>query len=149
MSANEIIKGKLWMGGTLDARYGGSWPAPLQNGELDAVINLEYDADHGLPDRLFKLHWPIEDGPLPNLQILESVVYTVVHLIEEGERVLVHCSAGLNRSGLVSALALIDLADITGDKAVEVIRMCRGPQALCNRTFENYVRSYTRGSDEN
>ena len=53
---------------------------------------------------------------------------------------LVHCQAGLNRSGLVLALALIE----DGMKAVDAIsllRIKRSPAVLCNRFFEEWLLS--------
>jgi len=51
---------------------------------------------------------------------------------------LVHCQAGINRSGLVTALALVE----EGMKAVDAIallRAKRSPAVLCNRAFEQWL----------
>jgi protein-tyrosine phosphatase len=56
--------------------------------------------------------------------------------------VFVHCQAGLNRSSLVVAMALIGLGDVaTGQEAVDLIRDRRDPACLCNPAFEAWVRS--------
>jgi len=55
---------------------------------------------------------------------------------------LVHCQAELNRSGFISAPALIE----EGMKAVDAIsllRTKRSPAVLCNQTFEEWL--LTRG----
>ncbi len=49
-----------------------------------------------------------------------------------------HCQAGINRSGLVTALALVE----EGMKAVDAIallRAKRSPAVLCNRAFEQWL----------
>jgi protein-tyrosine phosphatase len=53
--------------------------------------------------------------------------------------VLVHCQAGLNRSSLVAARALM-LGGMTADDAIRTVREKRSPACLCNRSFEQYLR---------
>jgi hypothetical protein len=56
--------------------------------------------------------------------------------------VLVHCQAGLNRSSLVVARAMIDAGDVAnGQEAIDRIRTRRDVACLCNPAFETYVRS--------
>lgn len=57
-----------------------------------------------------------------------------------GDRVLVRCQAGLNRSGLVSALILIK-DGITPERAIEIIRANRGPDALFNQHYVDWLLS--------
>jgi protein-tyrosine phosphatase len=54
--------------------------------------------------------------------------------------VLVHCQAGLNRSGLVTARALM-YDGMTADAAIALLREKRSPAVLCNQAFEDYLRS--------
>lgn len=55
--------------------------------------------------------------------------------------VFVHCQAGLNRSSLVVAMALIGAGDVRdGREAVELIRSRRSPACLCNPAFEAWVQ---------
>ena len=53
--------------------------------------------------------------------------------------VLINCQAGLNRSGLVTALALMVDGASAGD-AIDHLRACRHPMVLCNSTFEAWLR---------
>lgn len=57
-----------------------------------------------------------------------------------GSKVLIRCQAGLNRSGLISALVLIR-AGYTSDDAVDTIRAARGVSALHNPDFLRYLYS--------
>ena len=52
---------------------------------------------------------------------------------------LVHCLAGLNRSSLVAARALV-LGGMTADAAIALIREKRSPACLCNPAFERWLR---------
>jgi protein-tyrosine phosphatase len=54
--------------------------------------------------------------------------------------VLVHCQAGLNRSSLVVARALM-LGGCTADDAIGIVRAKRSPACLCNGSFEGHLRS--------
>lgn len=55
---------------------------------------------------------------------------------KKGDRVLVRCQAGLNRSGLVTALILMKLG-LSPEEAIKTIRKNRADIALFN---EHYVR---------
>lgn len=55
--------------------------------------------------------------------------------------VLVHCQAGLNRSSLVIAKALLLSGEVeTGQQAIDRIRLARTVACLCNPAFEAWVR---------
>lgn len=57
--------------------------------------------------------------------------------------VFVHCQAGLNRSSLVVAVALIRNGDVAnGQEAIDLLRSKRDPAVLCNPAFEKWVRDY-------
>jgi protein-tyrosine phosphatase len=55
-------------------------------------------------------------------------------------QVLVHCQAGLNRSSVVVARALM-LSGMTANDAINLLREKRSPACLCNKGFENWLRS--------
>jgi protein-tyrosine phosphatase len=57
---------------------------------------------------------------------------------KQGDRVLVRCQAGLNRSGLVLALILIK-DGLKPAEAIARIRDNRGEDALFNRDFHNWL----------
>lgn len=51
---------------------------------------------------------------------------------------LVHCQAGLNRSGLVAATALM-LEGRSAEESVNLLRESRSPAVLCNPVFEEWI----------
>jgi len=65
-----------------------------------------------------------------------------VNACRETGPVLVHCQAGLNRSSLVVARALM-LAGKSADDAIITLREKRSPACLCNHAFEEYLRALT------
>ncbi len=62
----------------------------------------------------------------------------VASMVHGRKRVVVNCAAGLNRSGLIVGRALIALGYAPAD-AIALIREARGPRALYNRTFEQFL----------
>jgi protein-tyrosine phosphatase len=55
---------------------------------------------------------------------------------------LVHCQAGLNRSGLLAGLALV-LEGRSPIDAVALLRSTRSPAVLCNPVFEDWLLSFS------
>lgn len=65
--------------------------------------------------------------------------------LRKGKSCLSSCMAGLNRSGLVSALTIMKLTRKDPDQVIQHIRDTREPQlgmpALCNPSFVKLIRS--------
>ena len=59
---------------------------------------------------------------------------------QSGKRVLIRCQAGLNRSGLVTALVLIR-EGFSPEEAISMIREKRSPDALFNRQFVEFLKT--------
>ena len=55
-----------------------------------------------------------------------------------GERVLIRCQAGLNRSGLITALILL-LEGMSPEQAITQIRHKRSPVALFNKAYVDWI----------
>jgi len=67
----------------------------------------------------------------------------VIKLLNNGLRVLVTCYAGRNRSGLVCAMVLCKGPRQMGvEDAINLIRSARGPHALSNQDFVNFLRAF-------
>lgn len=90
---------------------------------------------YGVPDA------SISDINLDRLR--EAVDFAYDHW-KAGDRVLIRCQAGLNRSGLVMALVLIKDGN-TPERAIEMIRETRGADALFNSNFTQWL--LTEGSN--
>lgn len=97
------------------------------------------------------VHAPNDDSvalPLTKekLRIAIRAADAVARRIQDGGRVLVTCAAGLNRSGLVSALALHKLYGWAGDECVRTVRAKRVAskrhpgKALSNAEFVAAIR---------
>lgn len=86
------------------------------------------------------VHLPMRDEEgfkIPRAAIEVGIL--VAEFVDDGGRVLVHCSGGLNRSSLVTCWALVNICDITPKEAVALLRKRHDPYCLCNREFERWV----------
>jgi hypothetical protein len=70
-------------------------------------------------------------------QALKAASYAA-YRVAQGGKVLVSCWAGINRSGLVTALALHRLTGLSGKDCIAAVRKGR-PQALRNPQFLNIL----------
>jgi protein-tyrosine phosphatase len=70
---------------------------------------------------------------------LDRSANKIVDWHKEGQKVLITCMAGRNRSGLLVALVLRLRFEMTGKAAIDLIKEKRGPFALTNRVFTSYL----------
>lgn len=89
------------------------------------------------------LRCPIPDSKLEVPQVTMAMItsVSVARAVSQGQRALVTCAAGFNRSSLVAALALGQLTTMDGGAIVAHIRKHRGDRALRNPHFESLIRS--------
>lgn len=98
------------------------WERYRPGGDLDSFVEVKLYDGPDVPDegQLFALaHW--------------------INICKDHGRTLVHCQAGLNRSGLLTALSLM-MGGRTVDEAITLLRASRSPAVLCNKVFEAWLR---------
>lgn len=122
--------------------------ADLSEANFDLVVSLYVEhwnpaswpkrGEHIIEE--FNDHGDVLTSPLV-LARLDSLSRTIADSWLRGQKVLVRCQAGYNRSGLVMALALLRLGyDAT--YAINLLREKRSPHVLFNQHFEQYVRDH-------
>ena|SRR6266498_3320639 len=119
--ATEIIPDHLWQS---------SDPSP----ELLKEIH---------PNHIVDCRWFDDDhGTLPtDMAKISAIADSVATLVRSGCRVLVHCTAGINRSSFITCLVLIRLNyGWTGAQAVRYLEFKR-PGVLTNELFRKYLMS--------
>ena len=82
--------------------------------------------------------FPDADLALADLDRLLRAARWAYERWQAGDRVLVRCQAGLNRSGLVTALVLMQ-DGYSPVEAIALIRLRRSPWALCNDDFVRWL----------
>ena len=90
------------------------------------------------------LYWPIHDLPvMPNERVLWNVAGYAYRAWQSGDRVLVHCAQGHNRSGLVNGM-ILHISGMKGSDAVKLIQE-KVPGALSNLVFRHYLEGLKGG----
>lgn len=136
------IAPNLFMGGTDDEdtiHVPQRSYAPRKDLPFDAIITLyawARPADWHIQE--FRYGFPdasIQDIDLKRLKLTIEWGY---QQWMRGDRLLVRCQAGLNRSGLVTALILMQCG-LSGEEAIALIREKRTSYALCNNAYEAWL----------
>lgn len=132
--ANEVVP-RLWQSGVMHR--------PVSDIDMFVQCAIEEESPYAPLDgfSVVVFHARFEDAaPRPaEREIALRAAEVVAAAVRRGQRVLVACSMGRNRSGLVVGLAL-RLLGHSGDEAVALVRAARGPMALSNEAFEQMVR---------
>ena len=139
--ASEIVPG-LWQGGYPKR------PASLSRQGIDVLVLAAREIQpprETFPPGLEVVYAPMHDnfwdGPSEDeAQIALSAASDVSRALDEGKTVLTSCAMGINRSGLINALVLMDREGLTGLEAVRRVRAAR-PGALSNGSFVRWLAS--------
>lgn len=137
---SEIMPG-LWMGGTDDDDCERSYlqEARITKEHFDTVITMYAWAnpvDWYVKEMRFGFfdHKHVDINP----EDLKQIVLAAYADWQRGQRVLIRCQAGWNRSGLITALVLM-LHGFEPEIAVSAIQIRRSPYALNNKSFEAWL----------
>ena len=140
------VEGNLYQGGCPDPqsydeidreaqRYQSKVTLP---DEFKFVVSLYPWGRYTLPEGCERVEFELFDSVKQDTSAIEEIAARAAGFVEQGPT-LIHCQAGLNRSGLITARVLM-LRGYTADEAITKVRE-RSPAVLCNPTFESYLRS--------
>lgn len=138
----EILPGQLYQRGQLHGKDAGVKKAGVDHfGITHAIALAPKTPDPDLPLMIDYHHLPVPDGLLrengPKFQ--RFAAYLADEIRDNDAVVMTMCHAGRNRSGLMSALILMELMGISGTSAIKIVRMER-PRALANPHFEAFLK---------
>ncbi len=127
------ITDNLWLGGCEDGLV-----LPGFIGHLVSLYPWErYTVNHELDSTLEVRMYDSTDQAFDQVDAIASWV----NACRQTAPTLVHCQAGLNRSSLVAARALV-LGGMTADLAIALIREKRSAACLSNPSFERWLREF-------
>lgn len=126
------IAPNLWQGG---CEEGLILPRFVKH-HVSLYASESYDVHHRLDS---SLSVRLLDAAGQDMSMVDDIARWVIRRKTTGPT-LVNCQAGLNRSGLVVARVLM-LDGATADDAIRIIREKRSPACLCNKAFEEWLRS--------
>lgn len=111
--------------------------------DVTAVVNLEMENDAAFPKPLNAYLWmPINDGPFfPGVPWLHTATTFIDQCRKAGWSVLIHCTAGVSRSGMVDVAYHMFKNRWTRDQALAYIRE-KCPQTDPNPTFMKGLLGY-------
>lgn len=118
----------------------------LRRMNVDVLILCAEERQHdpSLFPGLIIVKAPMDDGEVVPVDTAMKAAKAAASLHRAGNRILVCCHAGLNRSGLVTALTLHRLTGASGKRCVEKVQAAR-PWALCNEVFRQYLERLPAG----
>jgi protein-tyrosine phosphatase len=117
---------------------------------VDVIVDLEdWESAWVPPVPLGRVYvsFPMDDGDHVDPKVRDLAAF-VASLVHSGRRVLVHCTEGLNRSGVVVGRTLMHMG-MTTTEAIELVRRRRGPSidgfsALGNRAYVRWLEEEGR-----
>jgi protein-tyrosine phosphatase len=125
------IADNLWMGGCEDGLV-----LPTHIEHLISLYPWEqYEVRHKLTSQLTVKMYDSDGGAEPEQVAALAQWASVCRRLGP---VLIHCQAGLNRSGLITAMTLVH-DGMAPAEAIALLRERRSPAVLCNESFERLV----------
>ncbi len=140
----SMIAPNLFQGGTDDLdviHLAQTNNRPRTDLPFDAIVTM-YAWARPADWKVQEFRYGVPDASITDIDLdrLRQAVEFGYDRWKSGDRVLVRCQAGLNRSGLVLALILIK-DGLTPQEAINRIRDHRGPDALFNDRFHAWLIS--------
>ena len=119
MKIREIIPGKLYTRGRFDHKPKEDKLKALREQGIDIVVCLIRHPDSDLIESVDVeyYYFPMSDGKIRNIGELTVMSAILTLAIKLGKRVLIHCNAGRNRTGLICTLIVRELFGISGSEA--------------------------------
>jgi atypical dual specificity phosphatase len=101
--------------------------------------------ENSLPESWVKnvkyLHVPTEDFSAPDMKQIDEAVEFIRDRIENNEPVMVHCAAGIGRTGTILACYLVKYETITAKDAIQKVRKER-PGSIQSESQEIAIGLY-------
>lgn len=137
----------------------GSYPKPIKDhfGKFHTIVFCAEElqpAVKGIPADRKAVYCPMDDNfyrpvSLEEVGVLMALARQLAGEAKAGRKVLITCAQGVNRSGLLTGMTVMNLTGCTGNQAVDEVRRLRKPRnpefmVLGNPMFERVLRSMPR-----
>jgi hypothetical protein len=137
---SEVLPG-LWQGGTDDNDVFDQLEKPMITKKQFDLVVTAYSLANPVDWFVKELRFGFYDSDMRDFDPsdLQAIVRMAHAEWKRGQRVLIRCQAGMNRSGLIMALILIR-EGYTAEDAIDLIRAKRSKHALFNGRFEKWLK---------
>jgi hypothetical protein len=88
------------------------------------------------------IHLPIPDFGVPRKAAVERVLQKVIRLANDGHNIVIHCFAGVGRTGTIAACLAGEVFGDTGEEAIRRVRMWIGDGSVETREQKRFVMEY-------
>lgn len=133
----------------IDDKLAGSG-MPTSVSEIDWILkqgvkSIVTMTENSLPESWVKnvkyLHVPTEDFSAPDMEQIDEAVEFIRVRIENNEPVMVHCAAGIGRTGTILACYLVKYQKISSKDAIQKVRKER-PGSIQSESQEIAIGLY-------
>lgn len=142
------MRGFTWI---LDGRLAGS-PRPglldsydedlawLKARGIHLIVSLTRNPLSPSPLGFQCLHFPIDDMGVPTPRAAAALCQAIIEILDQGHPVVLHCKAGLGRTGTLLACCLVTLGR-SGEEALSEVRRYN-PSFVQNQLQEMFILHY-------
>jgi protein-tyrosine phosphatase len=106
--------------------------------ERAGIDLIDFYREHGL----YVIHLPIHDFGVPRKTLLKRVLQKVIRLANDGHNIVIHCFAGVGRTGTVAACLAGEIFGDSGEEAIRRVRMWIGDGSVETHEQKRFVVEY-------
>ena len=114
----------------------------IQKQGVKSIITM---TENSLPESWVKnityLHVPTEDFSAPDMEQIDEAIEFIQKRLENNEPVMVHCAAGIGRTGTILACYLIKYQKLSAKDAIQKVRKER-PGSIQSESQEIAISLY-------
>lgn len=133
----------------IDDKLAGSG-MPTSVSEIDWILkqgvrSIVTMTENSLPESWVKnvkyLHVPTEDFSAPDMEQIDEAIKFIQNRLENNEPVMVHCAAGIGRTGTILACYLVKYQKLSAKDAIQKVRKER-PGSIQSESQEIAISLY-------
>ena len=145
----KVAKKPTNFGWLIDSKLAGSGmpttPSEVEWVQRQGVKSIVTMTEESLPESWVRevkyLHVPTEDLSAPDMDQIDHAVEFIHERLQNNEPVMVHCAAGIGRTGTILACYLVKYQRVSAKEAIEKVRKAR-PGSIQSESQEIAVGLY-------